>query len=97
MSRSAFALRFKEKVGISAMEYLTHWRMLRAGEMLTSSREPIATIASSLGYESESASGFAFKREMGCSPRQFCRDQGSASGLSSRPEVLDESLSEAIC
>ena len=32
MSRSAFALRFKEKVGTSAMEYLTRWRMLRAGD-----------------------------------------------------------------
>ena len=31
MSRSALALRFKQKGGISAMDYLTRWRMLRAG------------------------------------------------------------------
>jgi AraC-like DNA-binding protein len=30
VSRSKFACRFKEKVGVSAMEYLTRWRMLRA-------------------------------------------------------------------
>jgi AraC-like DNA-binding protein len=79
MSRSALALRFKQKVGISAMDYLTRWRMLRAGEMLINSRDPVSTIALSLGYESESAFSFAFKREMGSSPRQFCREQ--ASGL----------------
>ena len=31
MSRSSFALRFKETVGASPMEYLTRWRMLLAG------------------------------------------------------------------
>jgi AraC-like DNA-binding protein len=73
MSRSAFALRFKQKVGTSAINYLTHWRMLRAAKMLVNSRESVSAIALSLGYESVSSFGFAFKREMGCSPRQFCR------------------------
>jgi AraC-like DNA-binding protein len=73
MSRSAFALRFKQKVGTSAIDYLTHWRMLRAAEMLVNSRESVSAIALALGYESVSSFGFAFKREMGCSPRQFCR------------------------
>jgi AraC-like DNA-binding protein len=73
MSRSAFALRFKQKVGTSAIDYLTRWRMLRAAEMLVNSRESVSAIALSLGYESVSSFGFAFKREMGCSPRQFCR------------------------
>ena len=34
MSRSAFAMRFKETVGTSPMEYLTRWRMLLAGDRL---------------------------------------------------------------
>jgi AraC-like DNA-binding protein len=74
MSRSIFALKFKEKVGESPMEYLTRWRMLLAGDRLTASTEPILSIALSLGYESESAFGKAFKRVMGCSPRQYSRD-----------------------
>lgn len=81
MSRSAFAMRFKEKVGSSAMEYLTRWRMRRAGYQLINSNEPISSIAFSLGYASESAFGFAFKREMGCSPRQYGDARASASGL----------------
>ena len=71
MSRSTFALRFKEKVGTSPMEYLTRWRMLLAGDRLEHSTDPISVIALSLGYESESAFSTAFKRVMGCSPRQY--------------------------
>jgi AraC-like DNA-binding protein len=71
MSRSTFALKFKETVGDSPMEYLTRWRMLLAGDKLANSSDPVSAIAPSLGYESESAFSTAFKRVMGCSPRQY--------------------------
>ncbi len=71
MSRSTFALKFKQTVGESPMEYLTRWRMLLAGDKLASSNDPVAVIARSLGYESESAFSTAFKRAMGCSPREY--------------------------
>ncbi len=73
MSRSSFALKFKATVGASPMEYLTRWRMLLAGDRLTSSSDPISVIALSLGYESESAFSTAFKRVMDCSPRKYSR------------------------
>ncbi len=76
MSRSVFAERFKEKVGLAPMEYLTKWRMMLAGDRLKGGGEAISAIASSLGYESDSAFGKAFKRVMGCSPRQYSRPQG---------------------
>jgi AraC-like DNA-binding protein len=72
MSRTSFALKFKKTVGTSAMEYLTHWRMLAAADRLMSSSDSVSTIALSLGYESESAFCHAFKRVMNCSPRQYC-------------------------
>jgi AraC-like DNA-binding protein len=78
MSRSTFALKFKETVGASPMEYLTRWRMLLAGDKLVNSRDPISVIALSLGYESESAFSTAFKRVMGCSPRQYSRSRTEA-------------------
>ncbi|HEY0685964.1 MAG TPA: AraC family transcriptional regulator [Steroidobacter sp.] len=71
MSRSAFALKFKETIGSAPMEYVTRWRMLLAGERLANSSDPISAIAVALGYESESAFSTAFKRVMGCSPRQY--------------------------
>jgi AraC-like DNA-binding protein len=73
MSRTNFAVKFKKTVGLSPIDYLTRWRMLLAGDRLANSQQSIAAIASSLGYESESAFGTAFKRVMGCSPRQYGR------------------------
>jgi len=70
MSRSAFTRHFKETVGSAPIEYLTHWRMLLACDRLKNSADSIPRIATSLGYESESAFGKAFKRVIGCSPRQ---------------------------
>lgn len=75
MSRSTFALKFKEKVGLAPMEYLTRWRMMLAGSRLA--EEPVSDVALSLGYESESAFSTAFKRVMGCTPRHYGR-QGQA-------------------
>jgi AraC-like DNA-binding protein len=77
MSRSIFALKFKETVGETPMEYLTRWRMLLAGDRLKNSDDSISIIALSLGYESESAFGKAFKRVMGCSPKQYSHGSGS--------------------
>jgi AraC-like DNA-binding protein len=73
MSRSVFALRFREIVGTTPMEYLTRWRMLLAADRLKNSCDGLSAIAQSLGYESESAFGKAFRRVMGYSPRQYTR------------------------
>ncbi len=73
MSRTVFALRFKEVVGETATEYLTRWRMLLAADRLSSADEPVAAIAASLGYESESSFGKAFRRTLGHPPRRFVR------------------------
>lgn len=73
MSRSGFALRFKELTGDTPIEYITRWRMLLASDRLAAGQEPIVTVARSLGYESESAFSTAFKRTVGCSPRRYGR------------------------
>jgi len=86
MSRSIFALKFKELVGTSPMEYLTRWRMMLAGDRLRNTDDPVSTIALSLGYESESAFSKAFKRVMGHSPRQYSRGCESSSVPQAREE-----------
>lgn len=73
MSRSSFALRFRERVGESPIDYLTRWRMLLAANRLLTTREGIAVIAPAVGYDSESAFSTAFKRVMGCAPRDYVR------------------------
>jgi len=81
MSRSSFALKFKETVGVSPMEYLTRWRMLLAGDRLVNSGDSVSVIALSLGYESDSAFSTAFKRVMGRSPRQYGRGRNPAAPI----------------
>lgn len=103
MSRSSFALKFKQTVGATPMEYLTRWRMLLAGDRLTNSSDSIFEIALSLGYESESAFSTAFKRMMGCSPRQYGRrqspvapDNSNSNGEAVRPSArIDRRLIDA--
>jgi len=73
MSRSAFALTFKQTVGVPPLDYLTRWRMLLAGDRMERTNESVSAISLDLGYQSESAFGTAFKRVMGCSPRQYSR------------------------
>jgi AraC-like DNA-binding protein len=73
MSRSIFAQRFKEIVGSSPIEYLTRWRMLLPADRISNTRDSISEIAQSLGYESASAFTKAFKKILGCLPRQYSR------------------------
>ena len=96
MSRSVFAQKFKQTVGMSPMEYLTHWRMLLAGDKLTNSADPVSVIALSLGYESESAFSTAFKRVMGCSPRQYGRGRNPVSPVRNEGEAARANRLEPV-
>ncbi len=70
MSRSSFASHFERVTGATPMAYLTRWRMMLASELLISTGMSLPAVASSVGYESESAFGAAFKRITGHSPRR---------------------------
>lgn len=71
MSRSGFALRFRELVGVGPLTYLTQWRMEMARNRLRDGRVHVATLAAELGYGSESAFGNAFKRHFGRAPKRY--------------------------
>lgn len=73
MSRSGFALRFRQLVGMAPLAYLTHWRMELACSQLRRADTPVAVLASQLGYASESAFGNAFKRHFGRAPKRYWR------------------------
>lgn len=76
MSRSSFAAKFRSAVGTPPMDYLIRWRMAVAGERLTTGKEPVSTVALSVGYESEASFSTAFKRIMGRAPRRYARMVG---------------------
>ncbi|WP_437524590.1 AraC family transcriptional regulator [Sorangium sp. So ce726] len=72
MSRSGFALAFREHVGEGPLRHLTRWRMELAKETL---RErpglALAEVASSVGYQDEAAFNVAFRREVGVPPGAY--------------------------
>jgi AraC-like DNA-binding protein len=71
MSRTAFANRFRDRVGEAPLEYLNHWRMALARTALSDTDEPLADIAAKIGYLSDTAFSIAFKRSTGVSPGKF--------------------------
>lgn len=73
LSRSAFALRFKQLVGEAPMEYLTRWRMYRAENLLRTHGENLLSIANMVGYDTDSAFNKAFKRIIGMTPGEYRR------------------------
>ena len=78
LSRSALHERFVRFVGQSPMQYLTHWRMQVAANLLRSSHASVAGIALDAGYESEAAFSRAFKRATGLPPAAWRRAQTGA-------------------
>lgn len=73
MSRSAFALRFKELLGQTPLDYVTEWRMQKAIQLLQKGDKKLLDIAQSVGYETNAAFSKAFKRVVGESPGSYSK------------------------
>lgn len=69
LSRSAFSARFSRLVGRPPLEYLRGWRMVLSQRLLTETTASVEQVALSVGYSSQGAFGFAYKRAFGYSPR----------------------------
>jgi AraC-like DNA-binding protein len=76
LGRSAFASRFRKRVGETPMQHVTRWRVHRASRLLRSDLG-LAEIAARVGYENQAAFGRAFKRWTGHPPGTK-RQQGRA-------------------
>ncbi len=73
MSRSGFAQRFTDLLGVPPMQYLAQWRLQLAAQQLRLDDRPLASVAEDVGYESEAAFSRAFKREFGVPPATWRR------------------------
>lgn len=73
MSRSAFAIRFKELLGQTPLEYVTEWRMQKAMQLLQQRDKKLIDVARLVGYDSDAAFSKAFKRVVGSNPGEYLK------------------------
>ncbi|MGI4755629.1 MAG: AraC family transcriptional regulator [Janthinobacterium lividum] len=71
VSRSGFATRFRDVLGVGPIEYLMRWRMAVAKDELRRGTRSIGEIALAVGFQSSSAFSTSFTRAVGCSPKRF--------------------------
>lgn len=71
MSRSSFAQRFKDTVGMPPLTYLIDYRLRLAARYLRLQQNSISRISELVGYASDSTFSQAFKRVYGVSPKAY--------------------------
>jgi AraC-like DNA-binding protein len=77
LSRSVFADRFTQLVGVPPMQYLARWRLQLASHLLENRSVGIAVAAAQVGYESEAAFNRAFKKFVGVPPGAWRRGRAA--------------------
>jgi transcriptional regulator GlxA family with amidase domain len=71
ISRAVLAQRFWQYLGEPPLSYLTRWRLQLGAQMLSSTSDSVAQIASKVVYDSEQAFNRAFKRNFGNPPARY--------------------------
>lgn len=71
VNRSYFGKIFRKSVGKSPQEFLIHYRMAKAAELLKLTSLSIADIGNAVGYDNQLHFSRAFKSVYGISPRAF--------------------------
>lgn len=70
MSRARFAAHFREITGMTALDYLTDWRISVAQTLLKHGK-PLKLIAPMIGYSNPAAFARVFSRRIGMSPSDW--------------------------
>ena len=93
LGRSAFSARFTKLVGQPMHRYLIAHRMMEAAFLLEASDEPIARIASRVGYETAAAFSKLFRRHHGLTPGRYRAARRSRDGRREE-EVLEVEVAD---
>lgn len=74
LNRNYFGRLFKETMGETPQQFLLHYRMAKAAELLRGSQMTIKEIGASVGYENQLHFSRAFKAVYGTAPSQYRRN-----------------------
>lgn len=78
LDRKYFSVLFKDALGMPPQQYLLHYRMDKACELLESGAYTVGEVARSVGYQDALLFSKMFKKVKGASPRHFLRSGLSA-------------------
>jgi transcriptional regulator GlxA family with amidase domain len=84
-SRPVLAERFRLYLSETPIAYLTRWRLQLGAQLLTSTSNSVAQIATEVGYESEPSFNRAFKRKFDLPPARFRSQSKSTRSAAIRP------------
>ncbi|MDE7361036.1 MAG: AraC family transcriptional regulator [Oscillospiraceae bacterium] len=71
LSKSYFMSRFRQAAGVSAVEYVTQYRIRAACAALIDTSESVSEISFECGFRNLSNFNRQFKRLMGCTPNEY--------------------------
>ncbi|SMG09876.1 AraC-type DNA-binding protein [Marivirga sericea] len=75
MSPATFYRRFKQSLGVTPVEFIHGKRIQKAKLLLCRNEAPIADVGFQLGYTSPSYFTLQFEKHIGCSPRDYQKQQ----------------------
>lgn len=71
MSESSFYRHFREAVGMTPLQFLTHERMQRARQLLVDRTQTVSAVSQEVGFQSVSYFITTFKTHVGQTPKQY--------------------------
>ncbi len=80
LSESYFMSQFKKHVGLSAMEYISHFRINQACKLLAGTNKSVLEIAFDCGFRNISNFNRQFRRTAGCSPTEYRKKLSGENG-----------------
>ena len=67
---------FSRSIGMTPIDYLNRYRIRQAARLIVQSTDPIGQIADQCGFSSDSYFGKMFRKQIGCSPREYRKRKG---------------------
>jgi len=78
LSESEFSRCFKKENGITFSDYLVHWRIQKACDLLAEPEMQVKTVAFEVGFNDVSYFARAFRRHTGVTPSAYQQNTGTA-------------------
>lgn len=83
MSKSKLSEMFHSIYGCTIVEFIMNYRIDKAKRLLLENDLSIQQIATTVGYSHQSSFTYIFKQHVGCTPREYRKDNSNFHSISS--------------